>query len=246
MNELWIIFTLLLLIAIGCVVFIVIKSKQRNQPNIMMEIESFDNNGLINNGSFINGKDPENHVSHNGQFDIVVFPNTGKSSYVLRKSTSPKLGDFELVYYRMDFQLKPATYYCFGCLYYSTKNEALIHMIKFPENNKEYTLKTVERDNNKNDKFKYYYTIFETPSGGGGGGDGNIRAELYVGIGFNNMSGYSYMTDFELFEMNDQNNIPVVDNLRSYINGYNLDSVRNNTSVIKDLSDNARIITNTV
>jgi hypothetical protein len=63
----------------------------------MMEIESFDNNGLINNGSFINGKDPENHVSHNGQFDIVVFPNTGKSSYVLRKSTSPKLGDFELV-----------------------------------------------------------------------------------------------------------------------------------------------------
>ena len=234
MKELWIIFTLLLLIAIGCVVFIVIKSKQEKAPNMKMEIENFDNNGLINNGSFINGKDPENHVSHNGQFDIVVFPNTGKSSYVLRKSTSPKLQDFELVYYRMDFQLKPATYYCFGCLYYSTKNEALIHMIKFPENNKEYTLKTVERDNNKNDKFKYYYTIFETPSGG----DGNIRAELYVGMGFNNMSGYSYMTDFELFEMNDQNNIPVVDNLRSYINGYNLDSVRNNMSVIKDLSEN--------
>ena len=235
MNELWIIFTLLLLIAIGCVVFIVIKSKQRNQPNIMMEIESFDNQGLITNGSFINGKDPENHVSHNGKFDIIVFPNTGKSSHVLRKSTSPKLGDFDLVYYRMDFQLKPATYYCFGCLYYSTKNEPLIHMIKFPENNAEYTLKTVERDNNKNDKFKYYYTIFETPSGGG---DGNIRAELYVGLGFNNMSGYSYMTDFELFEMNDQNNIPVVDNLRSYINGYNLDSVKNNTSIVKDLSDN--------
>ena len=76
MNELWIIFTLLLLIAIGCVVFIVIKSKQRNQPKMKMEIENFDNQGLITNGSFINGKDPENHVSHNGKFDIIVFPNT--------------------------------------------------------------------------------------------------------------------------------------------------------------------------
>ena len=39
MNELWIIFTLLLLIAIGCVVFIVIKSKQANQSNMKMGIE---------------------------------------------------------------------------------------------------------------------------------------------------------------------------------------------------------------
>jgi hypothetical protein len=233
MNELWIIFTLLLLIAIGCVVFIVIKSKQANLSNVDIEIESFDNKGLINNGSFINGKDPENHISHNGNFDIIVFPNTGKSSHVLRKSTSPKLEDFELVYYRMDFQLKPATYYCFGSLYYSTRNEELIHMIKYPENNKEYTLKTVERDNNKNDKFKYYYTIFETPIG-----NEDVRAELYIAMSFNNMSGYAYMTDFELFEMNDQNNIPVVDNLRSYINSYNLDCVSNNSSVIKDLSNN--------
>lgn len=229
MNELWIIFTILLLIAVGCVVFIVIKSKQANKPNI--KIENFENfeNGLINNGSFMNGKAPENYISHNGNFDIIIFPNTGKSSYVLRKSSSKKLNDFDIVYYRMDFQLRPATYYCFGCLYYSTKNEPLVHMIKYPENNKEYTLKTVERDNNKNDKFKYYYTIFETPSG-----NEDIRTEFYVAEGFNNMSGYSYMTDFELFEMNDQNDIPVIDNLRSYINCYNLD----NKSIIKDLSNN--------
>ncbi len=232
MNELWIIFTLLLLIAIGCVVFIILKSKQANRPN-MIEIENFDNNDIIKNGSFINGKDPNNYVSHNGNFNIIVFPNTGKSSYVLRKSISPTLGDFDLVYYRMDFQLKPATYYCFGCLYYSTKNDVLIHMIKYPENNKEYTLKTIERDNNKNDKFKYYYTIFETPSG-----NDNVRAEFYVALDFNNMSSYSYMTDLELFEMNDQNNIPIIDNLRSYINCYNLDCVRNNTNIVKDLSNN--------
>jgi hypothetical protein len=233
MNELWIIFTLLLLIMVGCVVFIIIKSKQANRPNIDIKIENFDNNRLINNGSFMNGKVPDNYISHNGNFDVIVFPNTGNSSYVLRKSTSKKLSDYDIVYYRMDFQLKPATYYCFGCLYYSTKNEPLIHMIKYPENNKEYTLKTIERDNNKNEKFKYYYCIFETPTG-----NENVRAEFYIAESFNNMSGYSYMTDFELFEMNDQNNIPVVDNLRSYINSYNLDSVRNNQNIIKDLSNN--------
>jgi len=235
MNELWIIFTLLLLIAVGCVIYIVIKTKQANQSNIKSfeNVENFENNGLINNGSFINGNGPENHISHNGNFDVVIFPNTGKSSYVLRKSTSKKLNDFDIIYYRIDFQLKPATYYCFGCLYYSTKNEALVHMIKYPENNKEYTLKTIERDNNKNDKFKYYYTIFETPSG-----NEDVRTEFYVASGFNNMSGYSYMTDFELFEMNDQNDIPVVDNLRSYINSYNLDSVSNNKNIVKDLSNN--------
>lgn len=232
MNELWIIFTILLLIAVGCIVFIVIKSNQVNQPNII-KMESFENKELINNGSFINGKAPDNYISHNGNFDIIIFPNIGKSSYVLRKSSSKKLNDFDIIYYRMDFQLKPATYYCFGCLYYSTKNDSLIHMIKYPENNKEYTLKTVERDNNKNDKFKYFYTIFETPSG-----NEDVRTEFYVSEGFNNMSGYSYMTDFELFEMNDQNDIPVVDNLRSYINSYNLDCISNNKNVIKDLSNN--------
>ena len=84
MNELWIIFTILSLIAVGCVIFIVIKSKQANQPNI--NIESFENNGLINNGSFMNGNSPDNYISHNGNFDIIIFPNIGKSSYVLRKS----------------------------------------------------------------------------------------------------------------------------------------------------------------
>ena len=231
MKEKWVILIILCIIIIGCIVYILYKNK-KNKP--FKRFESFENKGLIDNGSFSNGNHPKQYAGHHGNFDIIIFPNCGKSSYVLRESHNNKLGENEIIFYRIDLNLKPATSYCFACLYYSTVDDDLIHSVKYNAHDSSHTLKTIIRDDgDKSCNFKYRYTIFKTPNS-----NGTIETEFQIAQNFNNMKGQSYITNLELFELTESDNIPVSSDLRSYFNCYSSDSITNGKPIIKDLSNN--------
>lgn len=199
--------------------------------------ESFSNNNennLLDNTSFSNGKHIQQHTDDVGKYDIIVFPNSGLSSYVLRQSRNKKISESSSIYYRMEIELKPNTTYYFGCLYFSTTNIPLINKVSFNNNETIYlktkidTYKTPEKSD-----FQCLYSLFKTPAE-----NKNILTTIDFSFNFNNIKGFNYITDVNLSPVLDNNNIPITEDLRCYFNAYNPDSIEKNRKIIKDISDN--------
>ena len=87
---------------------------------------------LISNGSFTNGKNISSFFHSQGFNEIIVYPNSGNTSYVLRQSNNNNLDE---TYYCIKLKLKTNSTFYLSCLLYSNKNNKLIHKIKFKNNN---------------------------------------------------------------------------------------------------------------
>ena len=188
MNNLYIsIFVILLIITI--IVAFVFFFKQKNyitQENFINN----NNNNLLKNASFSNGNHIQQYSIDAGKNDIIVFPNCGASSYVLRQSKNKKINNSSHIFYRLELELKPNTIYYFGCLYYSTTNLPLINKISF-NNNDTIFLKT-KLDSNKNPSnsdFTYLYCLFKTPAE-----TSNIQTTIDLSFNYNTIQGFNYIT----------------------------------------------------
>lgn len=190
-------------------------------------------NNLLSDGSFSNGNNLNEFLEKKGKNNIIIFPNNGQSSYVLRLSKDKKLSEDSSIYYKIQVNLKPNSLYYLGCLYYSPSNKQLYHRINFP-NESPLILKTLNdnkytKPNNSN--FNYKYTLFRTPNT-----DSNINITIDLLFGFNDLDGHQYITDIGLFQILENNGIPITENLRCYFNAYNPESIVNYRTTIKDLS----------
>ena len=127
---------------------------------------------LIKNGSFKNGKNIKNFSHIKGNNEIIVYPNSGNSSYVLRQSSNNNLDE---TYYCIDLNLKSNTIYSLSCLLYDVnQNNNLVHKIKF-NNNSSFYLKNKKDENNLFGLFNKYETYFKTPSE-----NKQINTKLYI------------------------------------------------------------------
>lgn len=190
-------------------------------------------NNLIYNGSFNEGKPPAQFSGSHGNNEIIVFPNNGQSSYVLRQSSLKTLPSTDPIYYRIDLALKPNSIYYLGCLYFSTKNVPLRVLVIFNKASK-ILLKTEEESKYqyaKSGDFKARYTLFKTPID-----NEEIKTSIYLSYNLNSMAGFNYITDIGMFELLNNNVIPVWDDLRSYFNPYNTESIEPGYPDLRDLS----------
>jgi len=243
-KDIWIVVIILCVLGLTAVVYKVWKDgkdglleKFLNKQQIIENLTNFTNqtlhSNMIDNVSFDYGRQPTQFSGSNGKFEIVVFPNNGQSSYVLRQSTLKTLTINEPIYYRLDFLLKPASYYYFGCLYFSDKGMPLRNLVMF-NNTQNVLLKTVHEPNYEYTKagdFKYQYSLFQTPKY-----TDYVRTSIYLSYNFNSMKGFNYFTDLGLYELVNENVIPLWDNLRCYFNAFNIDSLDPGYSIIRDLS----------
>ena len=77
--------------------------------NFKKPIEKFtnNNNNLLTNGSFHNGQHLKENQGLSGKHDIIVHPNSGQSSYVLRQSHNRKMDKNAEIYYRKALDIDP-------------------------------------------------------------------------------------------------------------------------------------------
>ena len=239
-KDIWIVVIILCSLGIASVIYKVWKDgknglleKFASKNNTNFNNNASFHNNLINNVSFDYGRQPDQFSGSNGKFEVVVFPNNGQSSYVLRQSSLKTIKGDEPIYYRMDFLLKPASVYYFGCLYYSVKDLPLRNFIIF-NNTQNVLLKTVQEPKYQYSKagdFKYRYSLFKTPNH-----SDFVKTSIYLGYNFNNITSYNYFTDLGLWEIVNNNVIPIWENLRSYFNAFNIDSIDPGFSIVRDLS----------
>lgn len=209
-------------------IFIVILSFIFKKKNINESFTSKnDTNNLLKNSYFKDGKNI-------GKNEVIVFPNNGSSNYVIRQSHDNKIKDNSAIYYQVNIDLKPNKIYCLVCLYYSSVNNPLIYKIQFDKHQSIF-LKPMNdsKKSSSNNNFKYYYCLFKTPDE-----DYKMNTLISFMYNFNNIKGYNFITDIGLEEVVETNNIPVITNLRCYLNAFNPESVTNSNKLIKDLSGN--------
>jgi len=236
MIHIYIFIFLLLLILIISFIFIFDKreKKEKNElsESFISETKSDSENNILKNGSFQNGKNIEQFFDKSGNADIIVFPNPSNSEYVLRQSKNSKMDPRKEIFYKIKLNIKENKIYYLKCLYFSTNNLPLIHKIEYKNYNKSIFLKTLH--NNDNSTFNTNYCLFQTPS------DENELVEISISLMYNinNISGYNYITDVVLEEIFDGYNIPIIGNLRCYLNTFHPKSVQPSNNLIKDISGN--------
>jgi hypothetical protein len=220
-----------LLLLIFIIVFTFIYRKKEFKESFTSKILSEQN--LLNNSSFEDGKNIGEFKEKSGNTDIIVFPNPGTSKYVLRQSKNDEMDYMNSIFYQIKIDIKPNKIYSLRCLYYSTNNLPLVHVLEYKKlNNKSIFLKTLS-DDKTDGNFKNYYCLFQTPNE-------DKPLELYISlmVNYNNIKGYNYLTDIVLEEIIDGYNIPVTSNLRCYLNAFHPNSVESSDRVIKDISGN--------
>jgi hypothetical protein len=191
---------------------------------------------LIHNSSFENGKNIKEFQEKSGNADIIVFPNPGVSKYVLRQSKNENLDYRKAIFYEIKLNVKPNKIYCLRCLYYSTNDTPLVYQLQYNKtDDKPIFLKTMKEEN-KTDKFKNMYCLFQTPKEENTDNTMDIFISLMYNL--NNIKGYNYLTDVVLEEIIDGYNIPVITNLRCYLNAFHPKSVESSNKIIKDISGN--------
>jgi len=239
-KDIWVVVIVLCVLGILAVIYKVWKDGKDGLLEKFFNnetIENYDNpvlnNNLISNGSFNDGKSPIQYTGSHGNAEVIVFPNNGQSSYVLRQSALKTLSPNEPIYYRLDVLLKPNSIYYLGCLYFSTRNAPLRALIIYNKTSKVYLRFQLESQYTyvKTGDFKYYYTLFKTPSD-----TEQIKASIYLSYNYNNITGFNYLTDIGLYELLNTGVIPVWDDLRSYFNPYNSESIEAGYGDLRDLS----------
>lgn len=232
------IFIFLLLILIVSFVFI-FTINQKNQKNkfkesFISETKPDSEQNLLKNSSFQNGKNIEQFYDKSGNNDIIVFQNPGNSEYVLRQSKNKKIDPRKEIYYQIRLNLKSNKIYYLKCLYLSTDNLPLVYRIEYKNFNKIAYLKALTDDEENIYSFRTFYSIFQTPS------DENNIVQISIGLMYNlnNISGYNYLTDVILEEIFDGYEIPIISNLRCYLNSFHPSSVNSSSNFIKDISGN--------
>ena len=247
-KDIWIVVIILCVLGILAVIYKVWQDGKNGllekfEPTITVEAQKYThlNNNLVTNGSFADGKKIVESTGSVGDTDIIIFQNSGQSSYVLKQTSTKSLKPTDPIFYKLELKLKSNTVFYMGCLYLSTKNLPLRNVVIFNRNQK-ITLKTLDEPNYTLSKqsvndFKYKYCLFKTPISEND--DGKIDVTIYLSFNFNNMQGFNYITDVGIFELlNVETYIPVNDDLRSYINPFNPQSTETNSKDIRDLTNN--------
>jgi hypothetical protein len=228
------VFTFLLLLIFIVIFAFIFKKKDFNES---FTSERLSEHNLLHNSSFKDGINIKEFQEKSGNADIIIFPNSGASKYVLRQSKNDKIDYRTAIFYQIKLDVKPNKIYCLRCLYYSTNNLPLVHRLQYKQmnNGKSIFLKTLNYDK-KEGNFNNQYCLFQTPK------DDNTEntMELFISLmfNFNNIKGYNYLTDVVLEEIIDGYNIPITTNLRCYLNAFHPKSVESSNKVIKDLSGN--------
>ena len=224
MDKKWIGIIFLVIFAFGSIVY---KVKNDYKTN-----ETFSNkNNILNNSSFNSGKNIAEYTNAVGTNEIIIYPNTGASSYVLRQSGNEN-NKREEIYYNISLKLKPQTLYKLSCLYFdSDSNNELIHKIKFGD--KTYYLRTGEEGVSQLNQFGLYNTYFKTPVS-------NNQIETTISLSYNlsYFEGYKYLTDISLSEELQDSDLPIINTLQLYLNYKNKNSLNKNSKTWKDLSSN--------
>ena len=233
MNNLYISIFIILLIIVIIVAFIFFYQK-KSYLNEQF-INNDDTNNILNNSSFSDGKHLKQYSTSSGKNDIIVFPNSGSSSYVLRQSKNKKENINSPIFYKINIELKPNTIYNLNCLYFSTNNNPLRHKITFNNNDVIY-LKTKVDTNKSKDKFSYLYSLFKTPSSNAN--NENIKTTIDFSFNYNNLQGFNYFTNLHLSQLVETDGLPYTNDLRCYFNSFNSNAIQKNNKNIKDLSGN--------
>lgn len=205
---------------IGIIVLIIIlyfwnTSNNTNEPFLNI-FTSEPTNELIHNGSFAGGKDITEMIKTDGDNQIIVKPNPGKTSYVLMQSGNAS--------YQLAVPIEPNEYYkltswSFGQLNY-------IVSVKSPQFQQ---VNLLTRQNNvRRDPNGWTYTecLFKTPM------KADMADEMRLYITFNNTSGVVYYTDIGLKHyLKDAPDFNIGTGLRAYLSNVNMGN-----QIWKDLS----------
>lgn len=243
-KDIWIIVIILCVLGILAVIYKVWQDGKNGliekfNPEIQVGATKYShlNNNLVSNGYFLEGQPPLEFAGSIGDAEIIVFQNSGQSSYVLKQSSSKSLDSNNPIFYKLQLKLKPQTIYYLGCLYLSTKNYPLNHMVIFNNTEKIFLKTIVEPDYSYSkksvNKFEYKYTLFQTPVS-----NDLVNTSIYLSYNKNNIEGFNYITDIGVYELLNINTfIPINENLRSYFNPFNPQSVATNSIDLRDVSN---------
>jgi hypothetical protein len=227
-----------LLLIIFIILFTIIFKKNEYKESFITDTTSttkINELNLLENSSFQNGKNISEFNKKSGNADIIVFPNPGISEYVLRQSKNDKISFRTPIFYEIKKTIKCNRIYCIKCLYYSTNDLPLIHRIQYKDlDNNSIFLKSLN-DCKKDKNFENKYCLFKTP------GNDFDSIEIFISLMYNlnNIKGYNYLTDIILEEVIDGFNLPIIANLRCYLNVFHPKSVESSSSnLIKDISGN--------
>lgn len=210
-----------------------------------------DKSNYITNGSFADGRHIEQRVLSEGNNDIVVFPNPGKSSYVLRqsskyrKNTLTNKDEFQKTFYQIQIKnlLPERSYYIRSFVYQSPDWNGKDYVFNVMMNPAESTFlgdqvilsgdgtiisNSVPIEGRVWNLVEYNFT---TPKNFDG------TAQIYVGFNPDNTSGYRYVTDLIFRQyLEFARNFPVSNKLQLFLSGSNPNSYYGVGTSWKDLS----------
>ena len=233
MNRCYILVGFLILLLI-CVYYI--KIEENNEP-----VEGFKN--LIDNGNFSKGEKIVNTESMNDNNEIVVYPNPGDSSYVLKQSAKLTTTNISEVIYKINLKVEPDKTYLISCWVSYSNNwngkDDIFYMklwktgdnpeIKVSSGN---ILETKMIDN-KIWEFRNYLLLIPEDSSG--------EIDLYIGYNPGNSNGFRYITNiiFELYYPL-LKNFSITNGLQCFLSAFDNNSYdnSNHSKLWKDLSNN--------
>lgn len=220
-------------------------------PGQRMGAVDEDKSNYITNGSFTDGRHIEQRVLSEGSNDIVVFPNPGKSSYVLRQSSryrkNPQTNkdEFQKTFYQMQIRnlLPERSYYLRAYVYQSPDWNGKDYLFNVMMNPAEPTFlgdQIIQSGdgtiiaNSAPIEGRVWNLVeydFTTPKNFDG------TAQIYIGFNPDNTSGYRYVTDLVFRQFLEfARNFPVSNKLQLFLSGSNPNSFYGVGTSWKDLS----------
>ena len=200
-----------------------------------------ENNVLITNGSFQNGKDINNFHGDKVGNSIVAYPNPGKSSYVIRQTAKVNSQNYYPTKYPIMVDVKPNLFYKLSAyVNYSSDydgNTDLFYILTYRDNDEPNIIsgsgKTSNQQKIYNNQWENKYFIFQVPS------DCNGKIDIYLGYHPQNTKGYRYLTDIKLEMFHPLlGNYPVIEQLKLLMISFNKDSYNgtNSGKIWKDIT----------
>ncbi len=211
------------------------------------------NSNLIKNGSFVGGKNIGQFKTEEGENDIIVYPNPGSSSYVLRQSHVSNIGPEQVgeTYYEIVIELKSGMRYKLSAVYGSNKQscDLVYRLIYSTQERNPVLLNTdctamdgtcgngsINGDRISNATvFRKTEAVFTVPVSTT---KKTVTTRIQIGYSNRVFMGYRYLTDISLEELLDTTNIPITKDLQVYLDAGDINSYNGNGRIWKDLSKN--------
>jgi hypothetical protein len=193
-------------------------------------------NNLITNGNFEGGKDIGEKIKSEGDNQIIILPNPGKSSYVLKQSFVPQSMNYYLLRIAVESNESYQLSFWYYCENGSDLEQTLLKLEIKDKNHQNVVIKGNTQITHKatinNKTWNHVQFLFKVPA--------NILNQyLYIYLGYNMTGGNRYYTDIILKKfLVDAPQFQITDNLQVFLMGSTLNPNDNiHSSIWKDISE---------